>query len=528
MITILQTLLAIYELFSIFLIYLAANSFQENFIFEEINFLGFELDIMQLGFLIFLIFSSKPLVTFLGIKKINYEIFHSWSILTEKISFTQIRLKSDFDDADRLSRSYSSLLITELPLAYTSFVIPFTNAITEIFTLIILASFLLFLDWMPALIAIASIGLVFLIVNFATRKKIVQIGQDRESFEDKRVRVLRTLIENKQELKIFDGAANQIKNLNQSLKKISDSWSLNLALAQIPKSSLELGAILAATSSILFLIFYLERSLLDIAAFAVTTAFIVLRLVPGVNKIILGFQYARFMNETVEKIISNTNLNFDEEVPSAILQESEINFINVENFQLPNGKFISFFIEGNGLYSLKAPSGYGKSYFIKCILGLFKYEKGSIKLGKKINSEISYMPQDVTIWFGTLADNLLFEKGRKEENLAIELLTKLDMKNWFDSLPFGFETIMSEEDLKISGGQKARLCFIRQLIKDPAILFLDEFTANLDLDSKQKILKVCKEFAHNSLILCATHDDETLKASKKIIDFQNISVEHNN
>ena len=175
-------------------------------------------------------------------------------------------------------------------------------------------------------------------------------------------------------------------------------------------------------------------------------------------------------------------------------------------------KDISCTIKPNEFIAIIGPNGGGKTTFLKLLAGLIDPVAGSITIaGKtptKLAGQIGYVPQitnfdkefpistlDVVLggaihelpWYGQ------FSKAQKEKAHAI--LKKLDLDH-LCQLPFG----------DLSGGQAQRVLIARALMNDPKILFLDEPTANVDKEAKQKIHELLKELKHKVTIFVVTHE----------------------
>lgn len=174
---------------------------------------------------------------------------------------------------------------------------------------------------------------------------------------------------------------------------------------------------------------------------------------------------------------------------------------------------VSLEIKKGDFLAIIGPNGGGKTTFLKAILGLVKIEKGEILIdGKNIEKNrhlIGYVPQFSlvdrkfpisvleVVMTGILKPGLhpFFKYSKENKELA---LNKLSM--------VGIEHLANRQIADLSGGEFQRLLIARALATDPQILFLDEPTASVDPDSKEKIYKILEEFNKNITIVMVTHD----------------------
>ncbi len=160
---------------------------------------------------------------------------------------------------------------------------------------------------------------------------------------------------------------------------------------------------------------------------------------------------------------------------------------------------------------LTGSNGIGKSTLVDLLLKLLPIQKGEIFLANKniknidnkvLNQAIGLVEQNPVILSCTLRENLLIANKKIEDKILLEVIEKVGLTSWFEGLPLGLESILSEDGQSLSGGQKQRISIARQILKNPSILIMDEPTSSLD-----------KEFIElmDALI------DENFKDSTKII-----------
>jgi len=175
---------------------------------------------------------------------------------------------------------------------------------------------------------------------------------------------------------------------------------------------------------------------------------------------------------------------------------AEIRRISLNNisFRFPGRKLllddISLIIEKGKIVSLVGESGCGKSTLANIILRFYSQESGDIIINGNIvsdkvdvqrwRSKIGIIPQEIHIFNGTILQNLITGLSESEIKKMVTAVTNLGISGFFDSFPAGLMTVVGEEGINLSGGQKQVIAFTRVLLNNPDILVIDEGTSNMD------------------------------------------------
>lgn len=177
-------------------------------------------------------------------------------------------------------------------------------------------------------------------------------------------------------------------------------------------------------------------------------------------------------------------------------------------------------IEKGKLIAIVGESGCGKSTLSQILQRFYDFENGSILINNKYNiSEIELknyrdligvIPQDITIFNGNVIDNILLGKEDTIENL-IAFLKAYGFDKYINELPQGLATILGEEGINLSGGQKQIIAFARVLYKKPQFLILDEATAAMDRKTENFVLNLLQAIKPECAIFFISHRLQTLK-----------------
>ena len=238
-------------------------------------------------------------------------------------------------------------------------------------------------------------------------------------------------------------------------------------------------------------------------------------------------------------IIDNQNkITLNENGKNLILNEALIKF-NKVNFNYQSNednkvlKDINMSIKGGKMTALVGHSGSGKSTLLNLIPRIYDPTSGQIlideQLIKDINlsslrKEISIVDQNTTLFDDTVFNNIKYAKpeaAKEEIYKAAEMSMSLDFINNLDKK---FETIIGENGVKLSGGEKQRLSIARAFLKNSKIILLDEATSSLDSETEEKIQKALVELTSNKTTVVIAHRLSTILSSDKIYVIDNGSV----
>ena len=219
------------------------------------------------------------------------------------------------------------------------------------------------------------------------------------------------------------------------------------------------------------------------------------------------------INEEKFDILEIKNINF--KYPG-----SKMNVINDLSLDLKSGETIGFM----------GSSGAGKTTLVDIILGLLKPDSGEMLInGKKLDSDknwnlqVAYLPQEIFLLDASIKTNISFEIDDKLINLdkLNNALVNAQLKDMVKSQPNGIETIIGENGIKVSGGQKQRLAIARAFYHGRDILIMDEATSALDYETEKEIIDVLNKIKKNKTIIVIAHRMSTLKHCDKIFEIKN-------
>ena len=187
------------------------------------------------------------------------------------------------------------------------------------------------------------------------------------------------------------------------------------------------------------------------------------------------------------------------------------------------------------IVAVLAPSGGGKTTFMRLMLGMLNPQEGSVTLtgsdGKTVpvNADLrrffAYVPQGNTILSGTVAENMRNVREDVTDEEIVSALRTACAWDFVSQLPDGIYTALGERARGISEGQAQRLAIARALLRDAPILLLDEATSALDVETEETVLRNIIRFHPNKAIIISTHRPGALKLCQRIYRIHDGGIE---
>ena len=211
------------------------------------------------------------------------------------------------------------------------------------------------------------------------------------------------------------------------------------------------------------------------------------------------------------------------------LSEGSVEFDNV-SFEYKKGelqilKSIDLKIPGRKMTSLVGHSGAGKSTILNLIPRFYNIHEGDIKIDNQsiykstINSlreNISLVSQDTTLFDDTIKNNISYANLEASEEEIIESAKLSFASEFIDKLPKKYDTLIGENGIRLSGGEKQRLSIARAILKKSSIILLDEATSSLDAETESKIQKAINFLTKGRTTIVIAHRLSTILNSDKI------------
>ena len=229
-------------------------------------------------------------------------------------------------------------------------------------------------------------------------------------------------------------------------------------------------------------------------------------------------------------IDTKVKISKNESGKKLLLNNGSIKFKNISFNYLSNTKNkvlknINIEINGGKMTALVGHSGSGKSTMLNLIPRIYDPINGNILVDeediKNINldslrKEISIVDQNTTLFDDTVLNNIKYAKPTASKDEVVKASELAMCSDFISKLENGFDTMIGENGVKLSGGEKQRLSIARAFLKDSKIILLDEATSSLDSDTEEKIQKALAKLTSNKTTIVIAHRLSTILNSDKI------------
>jgi ABC-type multidrug transport system fused ATPase/permease subunit len=246
----------------------------------------------------------------------------------------------------------------------------------------------------------------------------------------------------------------------------------------------------------------------------------------------LGDLYAQLLRalgatERVREILQAPSEINIFEIPDLPMQplKGNIKFENVSftyptRPDMPVLKGINLEIKSGQKVALVGQSGAGKSTIVQLLLRFYQSGSGKITIDDQLITEfnitqfrknVAIVPQEVTLFGGTIRENIAYGKPNATEAEIIEAAKKANAWQFIELFTDGLETVVGERGLKLSGGQRQRIAIARAILRDPAILLLDEATSSLDAESERSVQEALEVLMQGRTSIIVAHRLATIR-----------------
>jgi len=455
----------------------------------------------------------------------------------------EIKKKLQFDmvntliktDTQIIDKKHSGKFISNLTYDVTHITNLLSNAILTLFkdslTLVGLLTVMFLQNWKLALISIVMIPLASISAK-TLGKRIGKVTTEAQEKSGYLTTYLVELFKNHKLIKIFQKENLEIDRADEYLAELKDkNKKIQTVFVRLSPIMETLTGIMVAV-----LIFYsgklMAKGEVDINNFfsflaAMMLAYQPVRSLSTLNMIINGgLSAASRILPIIDQKNTIKNLEFAKPLK---INGASINFKNV-NFSYevnegPTLQSINLKFEGGKMTSLVGHSGSGKSTILNLIPRFYDAKSGDIIIDdqsiyggtiESLRSEISMVSQETTLFDDTIKNNIKYgrQEATDEEVFKVAKLSYCD--EFINNLPNKFDTLIGENGVRLSGGEKQRLSIARAMMKKSSIILLDEATSSLDSETESKIQDALQILTKNKTTIVIAHRLSTILNSNNI------------
>jgi ABC-type multidrug transport system fused ATPase/permease subunit len=407
--------------------------------------------------------------------------------------------------------------------------------LSEVFVVLFIYSIMLAINWKITLLISIILIVNALFLAITVSRAIKKAGVSREEHQKKFYEIIQSSLGNFKLMKLSSSTEPILARFADASSGYASANIRNETLFHVPRLFLEaLGF-----GIVIFMVIYLiSKYQSDISGIMALISMFVLglyRLMPSANRILSGYNQIIFYKSSLDIIHNNLMYdpeNFgDDSIPFNRSIELDHVYFEYDPFK-PILDDITLTIHQGEKVAFIGESGSGKSTLIDLIIGLYRPKTGTIAVDgvildesniKAWRSKIGYIPQNIYLFDGSVAQNIAFDKHIDEQKIKL-VLQQANILEFLESQHEGIETNVGNDGIKLSGGQRQRIAIARALYDDPEILVLDEATSALDTDTEAKIMEEIYRLCKDKTLLIIAHRLSTTYGCEKIYKMENNTI----
>lgn len=413
------------------------------------------------------------------------------------------------------------------------------NIISELMVIFLICGLLFFIEPQSTILLLFVLSVSVSGFYLAIRNRTKKWGFERQLAESKRIQSLQQGLGGAKEIKLL-GRESEFTELYSIYNiKVANVVRLQAFTISLPRLFIEFLTILVFGLTVIILSWQ-DRDQIEIISVLGLFAAASLRLMPSINRIIASGQALRFSNAVL--LILNKEFASIKE-PSAessdmFLFSKSISIKSVD-YAYPDSsqsviKDLSMDIPKGSSIGIVGESGSGKSTLMDMMMGLIHPTKGQILVDdidistnvRGWHKQIGYVPQTIYLSDDTLRRNIAFglSDGDINDHQIHDALKKAQLSEFVNNLDKGLDTVFGERGVRLSGGQRQRIGIARALYHNPSVLFLDEASSALDLETEAEVMKAVNSMMGEKTIIIIAHRISTIENCDLVYDVKSGNI----
>ena len=187
---------------------------------------------------------------------------------------------------------------------------------------------------------------------------------------------------------------------------------------------------------------------------------------------------------------------------------------------------VTFDISPGETIALVGQSGSGKTTISNLLMRLFEPQSGAIRLGEQpidaypldwLRSQIALVPQNPYIFYGTFAENLRIARAEATMDEMVTAAKAANLHETIINMPAGYDTVIGEQGMSISGGQAQRLAIARAMLEQSPIVVLDEPTSQIDVENETIIQEAIDHLTQDRTVVLIAHRLSTIEQADRLV-----------
>ncbi|MFX1345398.1 MAG: ABC transporter ATP-binding protein [Promethearchaeota archaeon] len=448
--------------------------------------------------------------------------------------FDTIQLKTlSFHDSirtgDLLAFATNDVRVINTMIAHGSFFIyPFIQIFISLYLLIEV------LDYRLALFSLPFIVLYFYFILYYRKRLSPYVSNRMKKYSNLAV-VLQDSISGAPVVRAFNAEKLERKKFSRSVIDYKNNM-IGINIVQARYFALLILYLLIGCT-LLICCFLVYQNTLSVGDLVATNILFIALIEPtrmihwSTNDMMNGFAAASRLFTSLSKGESETDKDTTLEWPEKFkgkIEFKNVSFTHDNEIKNPRPTLsnLTFSIEPFQRVALVGPTGCGKSTLAKLILSLYEPQEGSILLDgvdiknyplEALRKHIGYIEQEVYLYPRTIKENIKFGKPDATEEEILKAAELAQVDDFVKERPKGYESIVGERGIRLSGGEKQRIAIARAFLTNPKILIFDDSVSAVDSETEEKIGRAMENILRDRTTIIITHRLHTIRTSDKII-----------
>ena len=405
------------------------------------------------------------------------------------------------------------------------------NIVPTFFEVFLVSGILFYLygPWY-AIITLLTIGFYSYLTFVITEWRNVFRKRMNKADNDVSTKMIDSLL-NFETVKYFNNEDFEANRLDQSLEEYelaANQSRHTLSLLNIAQTFIIMVGI---TIMLVMSVYGIKNGDIDVGGFVVINAYM-LQLYQPLNWLGSVYREIRQSLTDMENMFSLLEIAPTTKDNLENMQQSNVTEIRFDKISFDYDirrtiiKNISFTVPNGKKVAIVGPTGAGKSTISRLLFKFYNPKKGNIYINNKNINKISQnslrkiigvVPQDTVLFNDTIYYNIAYGNTAAAKEEVFNAAKNADIHNFITTLPDGYETIVGERGLKLSGGEKQRVAIARTILKNPKIFFFDEATSALDTSTEKEIQKNLENVSKDKTTLIIAHRLSTAANADNII-----------
>jgi ATP-binding cassette subfamily B protein len=249
------------------------------------------------------------------------------------------------------------------------------------------------------------------------------------------------------------------------------------------------------------------------------------------GQIVNTYQRARASAERVFGLMDEVGrLDGDADAPDLVVDDARVDYDGVtfgyDEDDDPTLRDVTFAAGGGETLALVGPTGAGKSTALKLLLRMYDVDGGAVRVDgqdvrdvsvRSLRAATGYVSQETFMFYGTVRENIAYGRADATDEAVEAAARAAEAHRFVRNLPDGYDTMVGERGVKLSGGQRQRIAIARAVLRDPAILVLDEATSDVDTETEMLIQRSLDDLTADRTTLVVAHRLSTVKDADRIV-----------